>query len=106
LARKFHDPDRTATREARTRVTLRRFETPWINTGTLCNITWRNGYIESIPRNDRLVYVTAAKASVAAWRPWCSPMPCNRCSSKTKASLISLNARLAQRLQIRVSLGH
>ena len=35
----------------------------WINTGTLCNITCRNCYIESSPSNDRLVYITAAEAA-------------------------------------------
>jgi MoaA/NifB/PqqE/SkfB family radical SAM enzyme len=34
-------------------------ETLWFNTGTLCNITCRNCYIESSPSNDRLVYITA-----------------------------------------------
>src|SRR5262245_59619239 len=63
LPRKFHDPDWTATREARASVALRRLETLWINTGTLCNITCRNCYIESNPRNDRLVYLTAAEAA-------------------------------------------
>ena len=63
LPRKFHDPDWTATHEARASVTLNRLETLWINTGTLCNITCRNCYIESNPRNDRLVYVTAAEVA-------------------------------------------
>jgi sulfatase maturation enzyme AslB (radical SAM superfamily) len=62
-ARKFTDPDWTATREARASVALRRLETLWINTGTLCNITCRNCYIESNPSNDRLVYITAAEAA-------------------------------------------
>src|SRR5581483_10118305 len=57
--RKFHDPDRTATGEPRASVALRRLETVWFNTGTLCNITCRNCDIESSPRNDRLVYITA-----------------------------------------------
>jgi organic radical activating enzyme len=61
--RKFCDPDWTATHEARASVALRRLETLWINTGTLCNITCRNCYIESNPRNDRLAYVTAAEAA-------------------------------------------
>jgi hypothetical protein len=29
----------------------------WFNTGTLCNLTCENRYIESSPRNDRLAYV-------------------------------------------------
>ena len=42
---------------------LDRLETLWINTGTLCNITCQNCYIESSPSNDRLVYITAAEAA-------------------------------------------
>ena len=61
--RKFADPDWTATREPRASVALERLETLWINTGTLCNITCRNCYIESSPGNDRLVYITPAEAS-------------------------------------------
>ncbi len=37
---------------------LRGLETLWVNTGTLCNVTCRNCYIESSPRNDRLAYLT------------------------------------------------
>ena len=53
----------TATRERRATVALDRLETLWINTGTLCNITCQNCYIESSPSNDRLVYITAAEAA-------------------------------------------
>jgi hypothetical protein len=60
---KFRDPDWTATREPRASVSLDRLETLWINTGTLCNITCRNCYIESTPHNDRLVYITRAEAA-------------------------------------------
>ena len=60
---KFADPDWTATRERRATVALDRLETLWINTGTLCNITCQNCYIESSPSNDRLVYITAAEAA-------------------------------------------
>jgi sulfatase maturation enzyme AslB (radical SAM superfamily) len=60
---KFVDPDWTATREPRASVALDRLETLWINTGTLCNITCQNCYIESSPSNDRLVYITAAEAA-------------------------------------------
>lgn len=58
---KFQDPDRTLKGEERARVPLDRLETLWINTGTLCNITCRNCYIESSPSNDRLVYISAAE---------------------------------------------
>ena len=57
--RKFTDPDRTAKGEQRALVGLDRLETLWINTGSLCNITCANCYIESSPRNDRLAYITA-----------------------------------------------
>jgi uncharacterized radical SAM superfamily Fe-S cluster-containing enzyme len=57
-ARKFHDPRRTAKGEPRAQVALTRLETLWFNTGTLCNITCRNCYIESSPGNDRLAYLT------------------------------------------------
>jgi uncharacterized Fe-S cluster-containing radical SAM superfamily protein len=57
---KFRDPSVTAKGEARARVALRSLETLWFNTGTLCNLTCRNCYIESSPRNDRLAYLTRA----------------------------------------------
>lgn len=57
---KFLDPDWTARGEARASVDFRRLETLWFNTGTLCNITCANCYIESSPENDRLVYLTEA----------------------------------------------
>src|SRR5262245_16216338 len=60
---KFSDPDWTATRERRAMVSLGWLETLWINTGTLCNITCQNCYIESSPSNDRLVYITPAEAA-------------------------------------------
>ncbi len=60
---KFVDPDWTATRERRASVALDRLDTLWINTGTLCNITCQNCYIESSPSNDRLAYITASEAA-------------------------------------------
>ena len=59
---KFKDPDWTAKGEKRAQVGLDRLLMLWINTGTLCNITCRNCYIESSPKNDRLAYITAAEA--------------------------------------------
>ena len=56
---KFRDPDRTATGAKRASVRLNALETLWFNTGTLCNLTCVNCYIESSPTNDRLVYITA-----------------------------------------------
>lgn len=58
MSLKFRDPAVTAKGEARAVVGLRRLDTLWFNTGTLCNITCRHCYIESSPRNDRLVYLT------------------------------------------------
>jgi len=58
---KFRDPDVTATSERRAKVALRALETLWFNTGTLCNLTCVNCYIESSPTNDRLVHITAAE---------------------------------------------
>ena len=60
---KFRDPAVTAKGEARAAVALSGLRTLWINTGTLCNITCRNCYIESSPRNDALVYLTAAEVA-------------------------------------------
>jgi hypothetical protein len=56
---KFRDPVVTAKGERRAVVGLAALRTLWINTGTLCNITCRNCYIESSPRNDALSYITA-----------------------------------------------
>jgi hypothetical protein len=60
---KFQNPDFTAKGELRAQVGLDRLETLWINTGSLCNIACVNCYIESSPRNDRLVYMTAAEVA-------------------------------------------
>ena len=60
---KFLDPLTTARGERRARVALAGLRTLWINTGTLCNLTCRNCYIESSPRNDRLAYISAAEVA-------------------------------------------
>lgn len=57
-AAKFSDPRVTAAGDTRASVTLQRLDTLWLNTGTLCNLTCENCYIESSPRNDRLAYLT------------------------------------------------
>lgn len=62
VRQKFEDPDWTAKGEARAAVQLDRLTTLWINTGTLCNITCRNCYIESSPTNDRLAYISHDEA--------------------------------------------
>lgn len=61
--RKFADPDWTAKGERRASVPFSGLATLWINTGSLCNITCRNCYIESSPANDRLAYLTAAEVA-------------------------------------------
>lgn len=55
---KFEHPGITAKGERRAVVALSDPQTLWFNTGTLCNITCANCYIESSPDNDRLVYLT------------------------------------------------
>ena len=60
---KFRDPHLTAKGETRAQVSLAALETLWINTGTLCNITCANCYIESSPRNDALAYISAAEVA-------------------------------------------
>ena len=60
---KFQDPVVTAKGERRAVVTFAGLRTLWVNTGTLCNITCRNCYIESSPRNDALAYITAEEVA-------------------------------------------
>lgn len=57
--RKFADPRWTAKGEERASVALEALETLWFNTGTLCNLACKSCYIESSPKNDALVYITA-----------------------------------------------
>ncbi|MGH6832106.1 MAG: radical SAM protein [Methyloceanibacter sp.] len=59
--KKFSDPDITVKGEKRARVALEALRILWINTGSLCNITCCNCYIESSPENDRLAYITRAE---------------------------------------------
>src|SRR5258707_12619647 len=61
--RKFQDPFLTVKGERRAHVALRSMDTLWFNTGTLCNLTCQHCYIESSPKNDRLVYLTAAEGA-------------------------------------------
>jgi len=61
--RKFRDPLVTASGERRAQVALKSLDTLWFNTGTLCNLTCGHCYIESSPRNDRLVYLSAAEVA-------------------------------------------
>jgi len=63
ISGKFTDPFLTAKGERRAWVKLKALETLWFNTGTLCNLTCHHCYIESSPKNDRLVYLTAAEVT-------------------------------------------
>lgn len=56
---KFTDPNITAKGEQRAVVALTRLKTLWFNTGSLCNISCANCYMESTPTNDALAYMTA-----------------------------------------------
>ena len=58
---KFTHPDRTAKGEERAVVALTQLRTLWFNTGSLCNITCKNCYMDSSPTNDNLAYITAAE---------------------------------------------
>ncbi len=51
----------TAKGERRAHVALKRLETLWINTGTLCNLACMSCYIDSSPTNDALVYLSLAE---------------------------------------------
>ncbi len=61
--RKFRNPRITANGKTRASVSLRQLNTLWFNTGTLCNITCCNCYIESSPRNDRLAYLKRSEVA-------------------------------------------
>lgn len=58
---KFSDPDFTAMGEPRASVQPRLLETLWINTGSMCNLSCENCYLESTPTNDRLAYISEAE---------------------------------------------
>ncbi len=58
---KFQHPDFTAKGEDRASVQLNALKTVWFNTGSLCNITCKGCYMDSSPKNDRLVYISTAE---------------------------------------------
>src|SRR6201987_1447584 len=60
---KFQDALTTAKGEPRAHVALVSLDTLWFNTGTLCNLTCHHCYIESSPKNDRLVSLRAAEVT-------------------------------------------
>ena len=54
---KFQHPSITANGQRRASVTLKDLKTLWFNTGTRCNLSCPNCYIESTPWNDRLQFL-------------------------------------------------
>ncbi|WNK00556.1 radical SAM protein [Thalassospiraceae bacterium LMO-JJ14] len=59
--KKFLDPLITADGQQRAVVALTHLTTLWFNTGSLCNITCVNCYMDSSPRNDALAYISLAE---------------------------------------------
>ena len=55
---KFNNLTLTAEGKARAFIEAKNLKTLWFNTGTLCNLTCKNCYIESSPTNDRLSYLS------------------------------------------------
>ena len=82
---KFRDPDVTADGARRASVALDALRTLWFNTGTLCNLTCRNCYMESSPTNDRLAYVPLADV-VRFPRRDCRGPACQRGKSGSPAA--------------------
>ncbi len=60
---KFRDPFITLDGSRRAGVALTGLDTLWFNTGTLCNIACLSCYIDSSPRNDALVYLSALEVA-------------------------------------------
>jgi organic radical activating enzyme len=60
---KFKDPFITAKGNTRAWVDLVELKTLWFNTGTQCNLSCENCYIESSPTNDKLVYISAEEVA-------------------------------------------
>lgn len=61
---KFSNPKITLDGKTRASVEASDFSTIWFNTGTLCNLACENCYIESSPKNDRLVYIKKSEVEV------------------------------------------
>ena len=58
MYQKFENKNFTADNKARAFIESKKLKTLWFNTGTLCNLTCKNCYIESSPKNDRLSYLS------------------------------------------------
>ncbi len=63
--KKFEHPTICLDGSTRAQVHLKNLDTLWINTGTLCNISCANCYIESTPTNDRLSYISFSEFAEA-----------------------------------------
>ena len=55
---KFNNLILTANGKKRAYIEAKKIKTLWFNTGTLCNLSCKNCYIESSPTNDRLSYLS------------------------------------------------
>ncbi len=58
MYQKFENKLLTSDNKARAFIQAKKIQTLWFNTGTLCNLTCKNCYIESSPKNDRLAYIS------------------------------------------------
>lgn len=58
MYQKFENKLLTSDNKARAFIQAKKIRTLWFNTGTLCNLTCKNCYIESSPKNDRLAYLS------------------------------------------------
>ena len=58
MFQKFENKNLTADNKTRAFIESKKLKTLWFNTGTLCNLTCKNCYIESSPKNDRLAYLS------------------------------------------------
>ena len=58
MSKKFKEKLKTADGKDRAFIEISQLKTLWFNTGTLCNLTCSNCYIESSPKNDRLEYIS------------------------------------------------
>ena len=64
IIRKISNLKYTLGGEARGFVNFVGLKTLWFNTGTICNLTCENCYIESSPKNDRLSFLTLKDVSL------------------------------------------
>ena len=58
MYQKFENKLLTSDNKARAFIQAKKIRTLWFNTGTLCNLTCKNCYIESSRKNDRLAYLS------------------------------------------------